>query len=97
MPTYAFRCDGACDGFDERHPMQTVPDAAECPQCGRSARRVITGAAFGLGRSAGMRLYDATASTADRPDTVTSLPTAGRTRRPTPVSNDPRHARLPRP
>jgi putative FmdB family regulatory protein len=94
MPTYSYRCD-ACGAFAQTLPMAAVTDTATCPACDRPARRVF--AAPGLrSLDAGMRrAFDASARSASEPTVVSSVP--GRSRRATPVSNDPRHARLPRP
>ncbi|MGJ0120156.1 zinc ribbon domain-containing protein [Williamsia sp. MIQD14] len=97
MPLYGFRCDQGCGDAERAFSMASVPDRIACPGCGAVARRRFESIAVGHGRSAAMRLHDATAATADSPRVTSSVPPAGpgRTRRP--VSTDPRHRRLPRP
>ncbi|MUL65648.1 hypothetical protein BOO86_14310 [Mycobacterium sp. CBMA 234] len=94
MPTYAFRCGQGCPDFTEQHPMAVVPDAAECPGCRQQARRRIGAPALGTGATTAMRLQDATRATADKPGVVRSLP---QNARPTRVSTNPLHRKLPRP
>ncbi|WAC57479.1 FmdB family zinc ribbon protein [Gordonia sp. SL306] len=95
MPTYVYRCSESCDDFTEQHSMSSIPDESTCPECGHEARRVIGAPALGAGNSAAVRLQDATRSTADSPQVVSSVP--GRRRRPTPVSANPLHRKLPKP
>lgn len=94
VPTYVFRCAEGCVDFTERHPMSAIPDAARCPSCAASARRIVGAPALGVGDSAAMRLQDATRATADRPSVVTGLPASSRR---TPTSSNPWHRKLPRP
>jgi putative FmdB family regulatory protein len=94
MPTYQYQCH-TCGRFDVVRPMAEGTTSANCPGCAAVARRV-----FGL---PGVRLVapglrsalDASAASADSPSVVTSVP--GRSPRATPVTADPRHAKLPRP
>jgi hypothetical protein len=66
-----------------------------CPDCAHPAARVFGAPALrGLDPTV-RRALDASARSADTPQVVTSVP--GRSRRATPVTTDPRHARLPRP
>lgn len=75
--------------------MTDAVGATACPECGRVATRV-----FG---SPGLRALDprmrtaldASARSAESPTIAASVP--GRSRRPTPITRDPRHAKLPRP
>jgi putative FmdB family regulatory protein len=94
VPTYGYRCP-AGDTFDLVRPMAEAGEPARCPDCGEPARRVFGGPALRSLDPAVRRALDAGARSADSPDVVTSLP--GRSRRATPVTRDPRHARLPRP
>ncbi|GAA4704566.1 zinc ribbon domain-containing protein [Pseudonocardia yuanmonensis] len=94
MPTYAFRCPH-CGGFDVIRPMREAGAPATCPECGTAARRVFESPALRAGDPRMRRALDASERSADEPAVVSSVP--GRNRRATPVSRDPRHARLPRP
>jgi putative FmdB family regulatory protein len=94
MPTYQYRC-GACGSFELVRPMAEVEPSASCPSCGNAARRVfgLPGVAF---VDAGVRsALDASARSAESPQVVADVP--GRARRATPITTDPRHAKLPRP
>jgi putative FmdB family regulatory protein len=94
MPTYRYRCD-PCGRFDLVRPMAEVEPSATCPDCGNAARRVfgLPGVAF---VEPGVRnALEASARSADSPQVVTGVP--GRSRRATPITTDPRHAKLPRP
>ncbi len=94
MPTYQYRCD-ACGRFDLQGPMAEVAASASCPDCGTQARRVfgLPGVAF---VDPGVRsARDASARSAESPHVVSHVP--GRARRATPITTDPRHAKLPRP
>lgn len=95
MPTYAFACRACGNTFDQRHSMAEVPDQAECPECSQPAPRTISNPRLGIGNTTAMKLQDATRATADAPQVVTQLP--GRARKPTPVSRNPLHQKLPRP
>lgn len=94
MPTYTHRCP-VCGEFEQVRPMAASGTAATCPDCGSAASRVF-GAPSLRALDPGMRnALDASGRSADAPEVVTSVP--GRNRRATPVTRDPRHARLPRP
>jgi putative FmdB family regulatory protein len=94
VPTYTHRCP-ICGEFDVVRPMSASGTAAPCPDCGTTTARVF-GAPSLRAVDPGLRsALDASGRSADAPDVVTSLP--GRNRRATPVTRDPRHARLPRP
>nr|WP_082277107.1 zinc ribbon domain-containing protein [Mycobacterium ostraviense] len=95
MPTYLFRCAQGCPKFVEQHPMASVPDSADCPQCARVARRIPTTPMVGIGRTAAMRLHDRTRATADSPQVVSALPPARRRR--SNITTNPLHRALPRP
>lgn len=94
MTTYAFRCQ-ECGPYDARFPIGTAPDRVSCPDCGASSVRLITAPGITRGSNVYRRAVEGTMASADAPPVVSSLPAAGR--RPTPVTADPRHRRLPRP
>lgn len=93
MPSYRYRCDG-CGPFEVRRSL-TEPDTGQCcPACDRRARRVFEAPAV-RGMASGMRrALEAQERSAHQPAVVGTPPSS---RRATPVSTDPRHARLPRP
>lgn len=92
MPVYRFHC-ADCGRFDATFSMADVPDQAQCA-CGAAARRGISSPSLARGGRA-MALMDATKSTADAPAVVDRVPAGNR--RGTPTSNNPLHAKLPRP
>jgi putative FmdB family regulatory protein len=94
VPTYSYRCP-VCGEFDLLRPMSQADPTAVCPDCGQVAGRVF-GAPALRGMDARLRrALDAGERSADSPEVVTAVP--GRSRRATPITRDPRHARLPRP
>jgi putative FmdB family regulatory protein len=94
VPTYDYRCP-RCGEFQLRRPMAESACETTCPDCALPAVRVFGAPALrGLDQTV-RRALDASAGSADSPQVVTSVP--GRSRRATPLSTDPRHARLPRP
>jgi len=52
MPLYEYRCDG-CD--EEFESIQSIAkrDDADCPECGKRARRLLSGFAVGGGGGGG--------------------------------------------
>jgi putative FmdB family regulatory protein len=94
VPTYAYRCPH-CGEFEVRRPMAEAASETACPHCAVRAARVFGAPALCGLEPTVRRALDACARSADSPQVVTSVP--GRSRRATPVSTDPRHARLPRP
>ncbi|NYF13368.1 putative FmdB family regulatory protein [Pseudoclavibacter sp. JAI123] len=94
MPTYTYRCADS-HGFDEVHPMTSVPDASTCPECGGDARRRPAAPHLSAAASSAYGLLDAAARSAHEPQVVSSPP--GTPRRPgTGVTRNPLHAKLPR-
>ncbi len=94
MPTYGYRCS-PCGAFDVVRPMADASGGAQCPRCGQPATRVF-GTPGLRSLDPGMRrALDASAYSAENPSVTTGVP--GRSRRSTPVTRDPRHAKLPRP
>jgi hypothetical protein len=71
---------------------------APCPDCGALARRTFGAPALRT-LGAGVRAaLEKSERSADAPEVVTAVPSAGRTRgRGVRYTTDPRHARLPRP
>jgi putative FmdB family regulatory protein len=94
LPTYGYRCR-SCGGFDLVHPMAQAAATAPCPGCGEASSRVFRALALRALDPGLRRALDADARSADAPQVVSSVP--GRSRRATPITTDPRHARLPRP
>ena len=94
MPTYAYRCP-RCGEFQLHRPMAESGCETTCPDCAHPAARVFGAPALRGIDPTVRRALDASARSADAPQVVTSVP--GRSRRATPVTTDPRHARLPRP
>ncbi|MGE3287677.1 MAG: FmdB family zinc ribbon protein [Pseudonocardia sp.] len=94
MPTYGYDC-ARCGTFDLIRPMAQAGDAALCPVCGASGRRIWAAPALRSGDPALRRALDASAASADAPPVVDRVP--GRSRRATRTTTDPRHLRLPRP
>ena len=94
MPTYIHRCPD-CGEFEQVRPMVEAGARPACPGCGMPSTRVF-GAPAWRGSDPGLRrARDAAGRSADAPEVVTSVP--GRSGKATPVTRDPRHARLPRP
>ncbi|MET0865561.1 MAG: FmdB family zinc ribbon protein [Nakamurella sp.] len=95
MTTYVFRCNG-CGSFDAAFPIGTAPSSAACPSCAAASPKVITAPRIARGATGYSRAIEQTMATADRPAVVTgALP--GAARRPTPITRNPLHAKLPRP
>ena len=95
MPTYSYRCT-ACGPFDLVRPMAAADDTAACPTCGGPGVRTFGAPALRRGHAGARAALEAGERSAEAPDVVRGIPTAGR-RRTTRTSTDPRHARLPRP
>lgn len=95
MPVYEFRCDQS-HVHELALPMTSSQRTAQCPQCGGSARRLISAPGLSRLNSARGRLIESTEASASAPSVVDAVPASG-ARRATPVSRDPRHAKLPRP
>ncbi|HEY0573400.1 MAG TPA: zinc ribbon domain-containing protein [Pseudonocardia sp.] len=93
MPTYGFRC-ARCGPFDVRRSMTELSELERCPTCAGPASRVFGAPALRAVAPAMRRALDAQERSAHQPAVVTSTPPSHRR---TPISTDPRHARLPRP
>ncbi|WP_152353429.1 FmdB family zinc ribbon protein [Brachybacterium subflavum] len=97
MPIYEFRCSSA-HRFEVSVPMSGRDGAQDCPDCGAPAARLIAAPALGHFGSPAARLLESTQASAHSPGVVDAVPGGGAApRRGTPVTRDPRHARLPRP
>lgn len=95
MPAYEFCCDDH-GPFTRRLGFEDDTATTACPDCGGASRRLFTPVGLSTLGSPINRAREAAAATAEAP-AVVNAPVAGRTRRPTPVSRDPRHQKLPRP
>jgi putative FmdB family regulatory protein len=98
LPTYGYRCS-RCGSFDVRREINNRLDAEPCPSCARPSRRVFDAPALRGVHPGLRRALDAQQRSAHEPTVVRTDQgaTLGPSRRATPVSTDPRHARLPRP
>jgi hypothetical protein len=74
--------------------MTEATATAPCPDCGEAAPRVFRAPALRALDPGLRRALDAGARSADEPQVVSSVP--GGPHRATPITTDPRHARLPR-
>jgi putative FmdB family regulatory protein len=52
MPLYEYHCDHCDEEFETLRSLKER-DNAECPECGRPARRLLSGFAVGGGSSGG--------------------------------------------
>ncbi|WP_374927927.1 FmdB family zinc ribbon protein [Kytococcus sedentarius] len=95
MPLYDIRCE-AQHHTELRIPLSQADAPLTCPTCGSDARRLPSSPGLGRSQSTAGRLIDSTRATAHTPGVVDAVP-PGRAQRATPVSRDPRHAKLPRP
>ena len=94
MPTYTHRCP-VCGEFEQVRPMSTSGRSVACPDCGSAAERIFGAPALRGVDPTLRRALDASGTSADAPQVVSSVP--GRSRHATPITRDPRHRRLPRP
>lgn len=95
MPIYEFRCPSS-HLHELNLPMRSPARTAPCPECGCEAARLISSPRLGRLGSARARAIGAAEASAHAPAVVDHVPGTA-ARRPTPVTTDPRHARLPRP
>jgi putative FmdB family regulatory protein len=96
MVTYQYVCEADLS-FDVRLPMGTAPPSVDCPVCGQRTRRVFATPRVSTVDRTRMNLIDSTKETSERPDVVTSIPSAGRRRSQPMAPPDPRLQKLPRP
>ncbi|TPG36716.1 FmdB family zinc ribbon protein [Mycolicibacterium hodleri] len=94
MPTYGYRCS-PCGEFDVVRAMAETAKVTPCPDCGQPATRTFGTPGLRSLDPGVRRALDTGARSAENPTIVSSVP--GRSRRPTPITRDPRHAKLPRP
>jgi putative FmdB family regulatory protein len=95
MPTYEFSCP-SCSTFEASYSMAEVPDAMDCPDCGRPARRRMSAPRLSIASSSAYGLIDSAERSADAPSVVSSIPGA----RSGPVqryTSNPLHRKLPKP
>jgi len=95
MTMYVFRCAG-CGPFEASFPIGTAPEQLSCPECSRAGVKLITAPRIGHGANGYSRALDRAAASADRPQVING-PLPGQARRPTPVTRNPLHSKLPRP
>lgn len=97
MPLYDYRCPEGTT-FEVFFTMQDKPDTTPCPHCGAAAPSVLPAIGLSQNNSANMRILDATKSTADTPQVVSSISGVQTgAHRPTAVTRNPLHQKLPRP
>lgn len=97
MPLYDFRCPEG-DVFEAFFTMQEKPDTVSCPQCGQEAASRMPAVGPSQGKSAQMRIIDASKATAEQPEVVQSISgTRATKRQPTPITTNPLHQKLPKP
>src|ERR1700712_4864387 len=87
LPTYGYECP-PCGGFLVVRPMAEATGTAACPECGRTARRTFGSPGVRTLDPDVRRALDISATSAEQPIVVSSVP--GRSRRPTPITRDPR-------
>jgi putative FmdB family regulatory protein len=98
VPTYTYRCGPCGVPFDVIAPMSASRDDRRCPACDAPAQRIVTVPGVRRTPTAVREALEAGERSREAPTVTTSVPpSTHRDRRPTPVSRDPRHARLPRP
>ena len=95
MPIYEFKCGGG-HVVEKQLPMSSDQREMECPECGTTAKRMISAPATRRTDSRKAALVEATQKTAYEPTVVNSVPRSGN-KRATPVTTHPQHAKLPKP
>jgi putative FmdB family regulatory protein len=100
MVLYEYRCERHGD-IEVLMPMGSAPGSIPCDACGAEARRVYTVPSTSHPRRDIVTAIEHAEKSAYEPETVTSLPAAGRhigKHRPTPMAPpNPAFDRLPRP
>lgn len=99
MATYEFRCPVHGSGTAS-YPIGTAPPQVDCGTCGEPAPRIFSPPRLSLAGPRSRAIAGAiehAEKTADRPDIVTSLPSAARQPRRSRQPANPNWAKLPRP
>lgn len=94
MPLYEYKCP-TCGVFEQQHPMISAPKSVICETCQAEAKKMISAIGLSHGNSARAKLIDSTTDSAHEPQVVTS--TRPGTRTPGRTTQNPLHAKLPRP
>ena len=58
MPTYDYRCESCGDEFEKFSPRISDESTTECPNCGGTAERLISGGAGLLFKGSGFYITD---------------------------------------
>lgn len=94
MAVYEFACP-RCGSVEASFAMGSAPESITCPECGGRAERVFTAPYLSIAGRTAYKLIDSTEKTAHEPQVVTgALPPS---ERPTPITTNPLHRKLPRP
>ncbi len=93
MATYQYRCPDHGD-IDVALPIGTAPAQRPCPDCAAAMARVFAPPMIGRASRAHLAAIDRSERTRDTPDVVSAPPPGPRR---TPVTRNPKHAKLPRP
>jgi len=93
MPTYVYHCP-SCGPFDVVSSMTEIGSSRDCPDCAAASPRVFSAPAVCRVAAPLARALGAQERSAHEPRVVTEVPAS---RRPSTITTDPRHAKLPRP
>ena len=96
MPLYEFRCPPGTT-TEASFSMAGVPDTVDCPDCGAPASRRISIPRLSRTGSPAFQLMDSTRRSAESPDVVASIPSAGGPPADSRHTHHPLHQKLPRP
>lgn len=96
MAIYEYKCQEH-GRADVEFPMGTAPASVTCDVCGAESQRAYSSPMVSNVDQRRMKTIDATKSTSDRPEVVTSIPSDGRRRKQPMAPPDPRLQKLPRP
>ena len=96
LPKGPGRVDGVLDVWRGSDGLATAPDRLACPDCAAQAVRRISAPRLNHGTNGYGRAIERAAASADRPQVVKgAIP--GMAGRPTQLTRNPLHAKLPRP